>query len=380
MTEQRKYWIDTLEKIALPVLTAFAEGRVKRDMPVESPGGLDRTHCTYLEALGRTVDGIAPWLALRGGDSWEIAEREKTADLCRRAIASAVDPASPDFCDVIERSTGNVYGQPLVDLAFLCQGIMLAKAELWDKLSDKTKGELLDMLRLVRRVTPCHNNWVLFSATVEAAICVFTGECDMMRVDLAITLHEAWYKGGGVYGDGPNYSPDYYNSYVIQPMLIDVLTAVGEKYPSYTLIYDGDPLETVIERAQKYAAYLEKIIAPDGSFPITGRSSTYRMGAFRLLSQLALMGRLPDGLSPASVRGALTAVIRRCVEEVGTFDGDGWLRIGVCGSQIDLAESYISTGSLYLCTGVYLALGLPESDPFWSDPDEPWTWKRIWNA
>ena len=128
---------------------------------------------------------------------------------------------------MIEHSTGNVYGQPLVDLAFLCQGILLAKGELWDKLTDKTKGELVDMLKLVRSVTPCHNNWLLFSATVEAALYVFTGECDMMRIDFALTMHEEWYKGGGFYGDGPNYSADYYNSYVIQPMLIDVLGAVG---------------------------------------------------------------------------------------------------------------------------------------------------------
>ena len=379
MTQTRRYWIDTMLAIAEPVIAALAEGRLKCDMPVEAPPELDRTHCTYLEALGRTIDGVAPWLACEGGDERERAERERFAELCRRAIASAVDPASPDFCDVIEHSTGNVYGQPLVDLAFLCQGILLAKGELWDKLTDKTKGELVDMLKLVRRVTPCHNNWLLFSATVEAALYVFTGECDMMRIDFALTMHEEWYKGGGLYGDGPNYSADYYNSYVIQPMLIDVLGAVGRIYPRFTLIYDvDDPRELMIERAQKYAAYLEQLIASDGSFPITGRSSTYRMGAFRLLSQLALMKRLPEGISPAAVRCALTAVIRRSLDAPGTFDGAGWLTLGVCGHQPELAEPYVSTGSLYLCTGVYLALGLPESDPFWSDPDEPWTWKRIW--
>ena len=374
----RRYWIDTMLRISEPVIAALAEGRLHRDMPVEVPTELDRTHCSHLEALGRTIDGVAPWLVSAGGDEWERTERERFAGLCRRAIASAVDPDSPDFMDIIEHSTGNVYGQPLVDLAFLCQGILLAKSELWDKLSDKTKGELVDMLKLSRRVIPCHNNWLLFSATVEAALLVFTGECDMMRIDLALTMHEAWYKGGGFYGDGPNYNADYYNSYVIQPMLIDVLTAVGDAYPKFTLVYDGDPLSIIVERARKYAAYLEKIVASDGSFPITGRSSAYRMGAFRLLSQIALMKRLPDGLSPAAVRCALTAVIRRSVEAPGTFDADGWLTLGVCGHQPELAEAYVSTGSLYLCTGVFLALGLPADDEFWTAPDEPWTWKRIW--
>ena len=378
MTTTRRYWIETMLRIAEPVIAALAEGRLHRDMPVECGGELDRTHCTYLEALGRTIDGVAPWLASEGGDVWERAQRERFAGLCRAAIASAVDPASPDFCDIVEHSTGNVYGQPLVDLAFLCQGILLAKGELWDKLTDKTKGELIDMLTLSRRVTPCHNNWLLFSAMVEAAMYVFTGECDMARVDLALTMHEAWYKGGGVYGDGPDFSADYYNSYVIQPMLIDVLAAIGDAYPKYTLVYDGDPRELILERARKYASILEGLVAPDGSFPAVGRSITYRMGAFRLLSQIALMKRLPDGLSPAAVRCALTAVIRRCTEAPGTFDADGWLAIGLCGHQRELAEAYISTGSLYLCTGVFLALGLPADDEFWTAPDEPWSGKRIW--
>ena len=32
-----------------------------------------------------------------------------------------------------------------------------------------------------------------------------------------------WYKGDGVYGDGPPFHWDYYNSFVIQPMLLNIL-------------------------------------------------------------------------------------------------------------------------------------------------------------
>ena len=76
---------------------------------------------------------------------------------------------------------------------------------------------------------------------------------------------------------------------------------------------------------------------------------------------------------PAQVRGALTAVIRRSIEAPGTFDADGWLRIGFCGHQPGVGETYISTGSLYLCAVGLLPLGLPASDPFWSAPPQPWT-------
>ena len=64
----------------------------------------------------------------------------------------------------------------------------------------------------------------------------------------------------------------------------------------------------------------------------------------------------------------------------GTFDDNGWLRPGFCGHQPHIGENYISTGSLYLCTAVFIALGLPDTDPFWSSPAEVWTSVKIWNG
>src|SRR4029077_9260995 len=107
-------------------------------------------------------------------------------------------------------------------------------------------------------------------------------------------------------------------------------------------------------------------IAPDGSFPAIGRSIAYRCGAFHLLAQSALRRVLPDGVAPAQARGALTAVIRRTLDAPGTFGAGGWLRAGLWGPQPGIGESYISTGSLYLCSVAFLPLGLPASDSFWS--------------
>jgi hypothetical protein len=80
------------------------------------------------------------------------------------------------------------------------------------------------------------------------------------------------------------------------------------------------------------------------------------------------------------VRSALTAVIRKMMEASGTFDENGWLRIGFCGHQPLLAENYISTGSLYLCSTVLLPLGLPPADPFWSGPAVRWTSQKLWSG
>ncbi len=85
-------------------------------------------------------------------------------------------------------------------------------------------------------------------------------------------------------------------------------------------------------------------------------------------------------MSPAQVRGALTAIIRRSIEAPGTFDDAGWLRLGFCGHQPGIAERYISTGSLYLCAVGLLPLGLGPDDEFWAAPPQPWTAVRAWSG
>jgi hypothetical protein len=65
------------------------------------------------------------------------------------------------------------------------------------------------------------------------------------------------------------------------------------------------------------------------------------------------------------------------MEAPGTFDENGWLRLGLCGQQPSLAETYISTSSFYLCSFGLFPLGLPLADVFWSHPPARWRSQRI---
>ena len=209
----------------------------------------------------------------------------------------------------------------------------------------------------------------------ETALGVMGEDWDHMRVDFALKQHEQWYLGDGMYGDGVDYHADYYNSFVIQPMLVDIIEHVQVHYEDW-----GKMRENILKRAQRYAAVQERSISPEGTFPAIGRSLAYRFGAFQSLAQTSLRRELPAGVSPAQVRGALTAVIRRLSEAPGTFDEAGWLRIGLCGHQPELGEPYISTGSLYLCSAVFLPLGLAADDEFWQGADAPWTSQQVWSG
>ena len=365
----RAVWVDVLRRLADPILTHLANGTLKASMPVEQAPKANRATVTHLEALGRLLAGIAPWLQLAPDSSAEGRLRAEYAERARRAISRAVDPASPDFLNFSRER------QPLVDAAFLAQGVLRAPRALGDALDPATKKNLVAALESTRIIMPGFNNWLLFSATVEAGLKSLGASWDRLRVDYALRQHDQWYKGDGAYGDGPEFHFDYYNSFVIHPMLLDVLDACAEENRAWKEL-----AVRAAARARRYAAVQERLIAPDGSFPPIGRSLAYRFGAFHLLAQIALRRALPEGVSPAQVRGALTAVIRRSMEAPGTFDGNGWLRIGFCGHQPGVGESYISTGSLYLCAVGLLPLGLPSADEFWSAAPQPWTSARAWTG
>jgi hypothetical protein len=365
----RAAWVAIMRRLADPVLSHAANGTLKLAMPVEQASGADRRAVTHLEAVGRLLAGLAPWLELSGDATDEGRLRTHYADLARRSIAAIVDPASPDYLNFTRDR------QPLVDAAFLAQGLLRAPRTLRDQLTPGTTRQLIAALESTRAITPAFNNWLLFSAMVEAGLKSLAARWDSTRVDYALRQHEQWYKGDGAYGDGPEFHWDYYNSFVIHPMLVDVLHECGDASPAWKELAARE--ET---RAARYAAVQERLIAPDGSFPPIGRSIAYRCGAFHALAQAALRKKLPEAVTPAQVRGALAAVITRTLGAADTFDPNGWLRIGFCGHQPGIGETYISTGSLYLCTVGLLPLGLPAADEFWSAPPQPWTSAKAWSG
>jgi hypothetical protein len=215
-----------------------------------------------------------------------------------------------------------------VDCGFLAQALLRAPTELWKKLEAGTQKNLAAALGSSRAIIPGFNNWLMFAATVEAALAMMGERWDGVRIDYAIRQHQQWYVGDGLYGDGPRFHWDYYNSFVIQPMLLDVLRTIGAHAKTWQTL-----LPDVMARAQRYAAILERLVSPEGTFPAVDRSLCYRTGAFQLLAQIALFGELPPPLTGPRVRAALTAVMKRLLDASGTFDDKGWMTVGFAGHQ-----------------------------------------------
>ena len=367
--EDRIYWISILQKITNPVLNNLAKGSLRKNMPYESTS-LEGQKFSYLEAFARVFNGIAPWLELGPDSSEEGILREKYIKMTMKAISNAVNPNNNDYIFVVEPK------QSLVDVALFAQGLLRAKNQIWLNLPMDDQARIIRELKNTRVIAPYENHWLLFTAMIEAALLEFTGECDKERLSYGIRrFRDEFYMGDGIYSDGEGFTSDYFNSIVIHPMLNDVLK-VMRKYG----IREGEFLDVQLMRSSRLASQLERTISPEGTYPLLGSCLAYRCGIFHLLSQAALMKILPRNINPAQVRSALTAVLKKQFGENQNFSSNGWLLVGLNGSQIDISESDINTGSLYFCCSIFLALGLPASDLFWTEPYADWTSIKAWNG
>jgi hypothetical protein len=367
----RQYWMAVMEKMASPVLKNWGEGTLKKNMPLEvAPNWGDRNKSTaYLEATGRLLAGIAPWFTLTEGDSKEIELRKRLQPQALAGLENCVNPGHPDYF-LWEKE-----GQPLVDAAFLAHAFLRAPGALWQPLSKETKERFVAIFKQLRRVNPPYNNWLLFSAMVETFLCSIDEAYDLFRIKIALTKTNEWYVGDGWYADGPQFHFDYYNSFVIQPMLVDITSVLVAKN-----LAKKEEYEMALKRMQRHADILERFISPEGTFPAFGRSITYRTGVFQPLAQLCLMKQLPEHISPEQVRCALTAVMKRMFSSKAVFSKEGWLQLGFAGHQPDVADSYLNTGSMYLASLVFLPLGLPPTNPFWSGACQEWSSVKAWSG
>ena len=367
----REEWVTMCAKVAEPLLVALAADRLKESMPVEGRTpeiGTQRKKYAHLEGFSRLISGLSPWIELGEDFTPEGRLRGKYIGLVQESLANAVNPNAKDFMNFADGS------QPLVDASFLALGLLRGPS-IWKQTDESTKRNVIAAFKRTRAIKPGFNNWLLFSAMIETFFLQVGEEYDKIRIDYALRQHDQWYKGDGIYGDGPEFHWDFYNSFVIQPYLRTILPVITRVDQSYNA-----SLEKFNKIASRYAAIQERLIAPDGSYPAIGRSIAYRCGAFHHLANETRLKLLPKEISPAQVRSALGAVITKTLGDAANFDKQGWLTIGLSGHQLNLAEDYISTGSLYLCAGAFLPLGLPAQDEFWSSAPVPWTTKQIWEG
>ena len=369
--DDRTYMTDLLTKITTPVLSAMSQGRLQQTFKPElAPtwDGRDQ-RVAYLECFGRLISGLSPWLNLPEDDTTEGRLRTTFTEQALQSYVHSVDPASPDYL------LWSNAGQALVDSAYYTNAFLRAP-KLWDGLDSTTKQRIVKEIKGLRHVSPPYTNWLLFAAMNEAFLLSVGEDFDPMRVDLAIKKMNEWYIGDGWVADGVHFHYDYYNSYVIYPMMVEILEVLERIKPTFNNLKPAEEKAKWLKRMQRYSEHLERMVSPEGTYPPIGRSMTYRTAAFQPLGLLAWRKALPESLSEGSVRAAMTATQKRIFDNPTNFGADGFLTIGFAGHQPELGDWYSNNGSMYIVSESFLALGLPATDSYWTSPSLPWTAKK----
>ena len=380
----REYWCEQAYKMAQPVLENMAKGELQKNMQTEFSPSFDNRNrkVVYMETFGRLMAGIAPWLALPdsafGSSAAEQKELAQVRQLREWALASyknSVDPESPDYL------CWGVAGQNLVDAAYIAESFIRAYDALWVPLDKVTKERYIKEFKKLRSIEPPYTNWFLFSSTIESFIAKAAGlrEYDDVRVMMTIRKVEEWYVGDGWYADGPVFAFDYYSSYVFHAMYLETLQNMIDARANTRLEY-RKYYDRALKRAQKFSIILERFISPEGTFPVIGRSTPYRMAAMQPLALMAWYQKLPRELSNGQVRAALTQVMHRMYDQQQNYNEGGFLTIGFCGHQPETADWYTNNGSLYMTSLSLMPLGLPANHDFWTCKAEPWTQVKAWGG
>ncbi|MFO1225820.1 DUF2264 domain-containing protein [Roseateles sp.] len=368
----RDYQLALLQQLAVPVLGPMAQGQLKQRFALElSPtwDGRDPS-VAYLECFGRLMSGIAPWLALPVDETAEGRLRGQLQQQALQAYSNSVDPASPDLLN------WRSHAQALVDSAYFTNALMRAPKVLWEPLSAQTKARIVAEIKGLRRFEVPYINWLLFAAMNEAWLLSIGEDWDPMRMNGAIRKINEWYIGDGWIKDGQDFHFDYYSSYVMYPMLLEILDVLVARKAPFWNAKPTDLLAQATARAQRFAEHLERFIGPEGSYPPIGRSLTYRTATFQPLALLAWRKQLPKSLPEGQVRSALHAAHVAIWGGPSNFSASGYLNIGFRGPQPELGDWYSNNGSMYIASAGLLALGLPASDSFWTVPAQDWTQKK----
>ena len=330
-----------MRRLADPVLSHLAEGTLKTRMPVEQAPGADRRSVTHLEALGRLLAGMAPWLELGPDNTEEGRLREHYGALARRALTHAVDPASPDFLNFTKDR------QPLVDAAFLGQALLRAPKALRDGLDDTTKRHLIAALESSRVIVPNYNNLAALHrhsrGRAQAARRVVGSPSRRLCRPAARAVvqgrRRVRRRRGFSLGllrqlrDPPH---DARRAGRVRGREAGVEESGAARRPARATLR-GDSGTSALRRTVRFRR--------------SAARSAYRFGASHLLAQMALRRALPDGVTPAQVRGALTGDHPSVHRGVGNVDAGGWLQIGL-GHRLALERPTSRTGSCICSVGL----------------------------
>jgi hypothetical protein len=287
-----------------------------------------------------------------------------------RGLTAAMDPAGPDrwgrAIGVDEIKQWNGTPQPIVEAANLAFALAVSRPRFWDQLDDALRDRTADWLAHHAVKHGSDNNWLLFTAVIEAFLRSVGYDVPAGHGQADVDLFESWYLGDGWYNDGRISATtghgnrvDHYNSWVIQPFL----------WQWYELTEQpAERRDRFLTRLAEFADSYARLFAPDGSPLHQGRSLTYRQAVLGGLWTAALAG--VGSANPGATRRLASGVLRHFTD-LGVGQ-DAPPTLGRSSAQfLPMCQVYSGPGSPYFAGMGFLGLAAPADHPLWTAPEQP---------
>jgi hypothetical protein len=287
-----------------------------------------------------------------------------------RGLAAAMEPGGPDHwgraIGVDEIRQWNGTPQPIVEAANLAFGLALCRERLWDRLDGKLRDQLADWLAHHAIKHGSDNNWLLFTAVIEAFVRSVGYDVPGGHAQPDVDRLESWYLGDGWYNDGPISAAtghgnrvDHYNSWVIQTFL----------WQWYELTEQPDERRELFRaRLGEFADSYALLFAADGSPLHQGRSLTYRQAVLGGLWAAGLAGVGSE--APGATRRLASGVLRHFTDLGVGVEGPPTLGRGAT-EFLPMCQVYSGPGSPYFAGMGFLGLAAPADHPLWTSPEQP---------
>ncbi|KAF2276164.1 uncharacterized protein EI97DRAFT_433573 [Westerdykella ornata] len=339
--------------------------------PYQSRGGarirLPLVTGTHFDDIAAQLEGYARPLwavaALLHGGGLTEDEKTEIIEPYVQGLANGTDPNHAEYWGPVV-----VRDQRMVEMEIISFALLVAPEAMYKKQTPAAQRNIANWLGTINGKDFPITNWLWFRVMTNLALVKVCGmPYDDLKPSMASDLDqmEQFYLGEGWSADGKwdenGRQADYYSgSFAIQfSQLLYVKMAE-----------DLDPARCARfrERAAAFANAFWLYFDSNGAAIPFGRSLTYRFAFAGFWSAVAFAGvELPAPLHDwGVVKGLLLRHFRWWSDKSDMFNIDGTLTIGFTYPNMYMSEDYNSPQSPYWAMKSFVALGLPQSHPFWT--------------
>ncbi|MGH8791946.1 MAG: DUF2264 domain-containing protein [Stackebrandtia sp.] len=305
------------------------------------------------------LEGYARSFLLAAGLIASGRDRQGLAERYAQGLLAGTRRAGPEEwlrgVDCVPPLQGKT--QPTVEAANVAFALHVCRAQIWDRLDGGDQEQVVDWLEHHARLEVWPNNWVLFTAVVEAFLASVGVDTSRYRGDADVRLTESWHLGDGWHTDGSRRNVDYYNAWVIHPFLWAWYDMVGARR-------DPDAAWRWRRRLADFCRTYAHFFGGNGAPVFAGRSLTYRTATLAPLWTAELAGVAP--LAPGATRRLASGTLKYFVDAgVGAVGPPslGWRE----AEYLPMTQTYSGPGSPYFAGIGFLGLALPPDNPVWTD-------------